>query len=204
MPDSTRFFTDAEIRGLLRAVRMRAARGGLQDKVDHALVVFTWATGCRSSEIASVSIDPAQPNHIDVESGVVVIHHAKWDSRGIIPLDSNSLRVIRRYLREVRPRVRNADRLDRLFITKTGSPYTPNVMTKKLSMLLTRYGFPTKTAHSFRHHFCTDLLRRGAHLHEAKTLMRHRDVRSTMVYAHPTVDDLRHAVNRRSGHADMG
>lgn len=27
--------------------------------------------------------------------------------------------------------------------------------------------------------------------------MRHRDVRSTMVYSHATVDDLRTAVNRR-------
>ena len=72
-------------------------------------------------------------------------------------------------------------------------------MSKKLSMLLTRYGFPTKTAHSLRHHFCTDLFRRGAKLHEAKALMRHRDVRSTMIYSHVTVEDLRSAVNRRVG-----
>jgi site-specific recombinase XerD len=72
-------------------------------------------------------------------------------------------------------------------------------MSRKLSLLLTRYGFPGKTAHSFRHHFCTDLLRRGGRLHEAKALMRHHDVRSTMVYSHATVDDLRAAVNRRVG-----
>ena len=93
----------------------------------------------------------------------------------------------------------NADILDRLFITKTGSPYSPNKMSKKLSMLLGRFGFRGKTAHSFRHHFCTDLFKRGAHLHEAKALMRHRDVRSAMVYSHATTDDLRIVVNRRVG-----
>ncbi len=140
-----------------------------------------------------------QPNQLDLRAGVVVLAAAKWDSRGTIPLDARSVRVIRRYVREVRPSVRNADMLDRLFVTKTGSPYTPNKMSKKLSMLLARYGFSGKTAHSFRHHFCTDLFKRGAHLHEAKALMRHRDVRSTMVYSHATVDDLRAAVNRRVG-----
>lgn len=204
MRNGDRFFTDAEIRSLLRAIRAKAIRGRLQDKVDHALVAFAWATGCRAGEIASVSIDPEQPNHIDTESGVVVIRKAKWDSTGTVPLDAGSLRTIRRYIRDMRPLIRNADRLDRLFITRIGSPYTPNGMTKKISMILTRYGFPDKTAHSFRHHFCTDLLRRGAKLHEARSLMRHRDVRSTMVYTHPTVDDLRNAVNRRSRHFEAG
>ena len=106
---------------------------------------------------------------------------------------------MRWYAREIRPLVRNSEILDRLFITKTGSVYTPNKMSKKLSMLLSRYGFPTKTAHSLRHYFCTDLFRRGAKLHEAKALMRHRDVRSTMIYSHVTVEDLRAAVNRRVG-----
>ncbi len=199
MKDERRFFTDGEVRSLLRAVRQRALRGTLVDKVDFALVTFAWATGCRASEIASVSLDPRQPNHLDLRAGVIVLAAAKWDSRGTIPLDARSVRVIRRYVREVRPLLRNAAVLDGLFITKTGSPYTPNKMSKKLSMLLTRFGFPGKTAHSFRHHFCTDLLRRGARLHEAKVLMRHRDVRSTMVYSHATVDDLRAAVNRRVG-----
>jgi len=66
-------------------------------------------------------------------------------------------------------------------------------------MMLTRYGFPAKMAHSLRHFFCTDLFRRGAKLHEVQALMRHRDVRSTMVYSHVTVTDLRAAVNRRVG-----
>jgi len=199
MQYSRKIFTEGEMRSLLRAARQRASRGTLLDKVDYALVTFAWATGCRASEIASVSLDPKQPNHFDIRTGIVVLTDAKWASRGIIPLDACSVRVIRRYVRDVRPNIRNAAVLDRLFLTKTGSPYTPNKMSKKLSLLLTRHGFPGKTAHSFRHHFCTDLLRRGAHLHEARALMRHRDVRSTMVYSHATVDDLRAAVNRRVG-----
>lgn len=199
MGKASRYFTDAEMKALLQVVRAKATRGRLVDKVDHALIVCAWATGCRAGEIASISIDTSQPNHIDTEAGVVVIDEAKWDTKGIIPLDRASLRMLRRYIREVRPMVRFADRTDKLFLTKTGSPYSPNTMTKKLSMLLSRYGFPGKTAHSLRHYCCTDIIRRtNGNISLAKMLMRHRDVRSTMRYDHPNLDDLRGAVNRRS------
>ena len=45
MRSDNRFFTDGEMRSLLRAVRQRASRGTLLDKVDLALVTFAWATG---------------------------------------------------------------------------------------------------------------------------------------------------------------
>ena len=197
MTSAKRFFLTGEMQELLARLRQKARSGHLVDKVDHALVIYAWATGCRASEIASVSLDPKQPNWIDLKSGLVTITDAKWDSKGTIPLDAASLRVLRRYVREVRPQIRNATVLHQLFLTKTGSPYNANKMTKKLSMLLRRLGMDGKTAHSFRHFFCTDLFKRGAQLHEAKALMRHRDVRSTMVYSHATVDDLRAVVNRR-------
>ncbi len=163
------------------------------------MVTFAWATGCRASEIASTSLDPRQPNWIDLRAGLVTITAARWDSKGTIPIDTASLRVLRHYVREVRPRLRNAAVMHQLFLTKTGSGYTSNKLTKKMRLLLKRYGLDGKSAHSFRHFFCTDLLRRGVALHEARALMRHRDVRSTMVYSHSTVDDLRAAVNRRIG-----
>ena len=197
MAAAKRIFTEVEVQELLKRLR-RAARGGrLIDKIDYSLVTFAWATGCRASELASVSLMATQPNWIDLGSGLVTITDAKWDSRGTIPLDARSLRVIRWYVREVRPCIRNAAVLHQLFLTKTGSPYNSNKMTKKMTLVLARYGLAGKSAHSFRHWFCTDLFRRGVKLHEAKALMRHRDVRSTMVYSHATVDDLRAAVNRR-------
>ena len=199
MRSARRFFTDGEMRELLRSLRKKARGGRLIDKIDYALVTHTWATGCRCSELASVSLDARQPNRIDLQAGLVTITDAKHDSRGTIPLDASSLRIIRHYVREVRPKIRNAAVMHQLFLTKTGSPYNSNKMTKKMRMLLSRYGLDGKSAHSFRHFFCTDLLRRGVALHEAKALMRHRDVRSTMVYSHATIDDLRAAVNRRVG-----
>lgn len=197
MKSAKRFFSEGEMKALLTRLKKKARHGRLIDKVDHALVTFAWATGCRASEIASMSLSAGESNWIDVTTGLVTITDAKWDSKGTIPLDAVSLKVMRHYVREVRPQIRNAAVLNHLFLTKTGRPYNSNKMTKKMGLLLARYGLNGKTAHSFRHFFCTDLFKRGAHLHEAKALMRHKDVRSTMVYSHATVDDLRAAVNRR-------
>jgi site-specific recombinase XerD len=198
MRSDRRFFTEEEMSDLLRRARKQARGGRLIDRIDFALITFSWATGCRASEIASISLSRTEPNWIDLKSGLVTISEAKYDSKGTIPLDAASLRIIRRYVREVRPLIRNADVQDRLFLTKTGSPYNSNKMTKKMRALLARYGLEGKSCHSFRHYFCTDLLRRGVQLHAAKALLRHRDVRSTMRYSHITVQDLRAAINRRA------
>jgi len=200
MQSMSKCFTESEMKALLSAARRRAARGTVIDKADHALIMFAYSTGCRVSEIASTSLSRNEPNHIDLSAGVLTITAAKYESTGCVPLDSSSLRVLRRYVNDVRPRLKNAAHLHHLFISKVGRPYSPNVLTQKFSLLLGRFGFGDKTAHGFRHYYVTDLLRRGVQPHIVQALARHRDARTTLqVYAHPTADDLRSAVLRRIG-----
>jgi site-specific recombinase XerD len=192
------FFTDQEMKTLLSRARRRAMRGTTIDKVDYTLVVFAYASGCRVSEIATTSLSRSDANFIDLKSGTLTITRAKFNSVGSVPIDVASVRTLRWYAREVRPKLKNALHLQQLFLTKTGRPYSPNVLTQKFSMLLDRFGFVDKTAHSFRHYYVTDLLRRGCQPHVVQALARHRDARTTLqVYAHATPDDLRSAVNRR-------
>lgn len=198
MKSASRLFTEQEMRSLLQALKRRAARGTIVDKADHALVVFLYATGCRVSEVATTSLNRTDPNWIDLENGTLTITQAKYQSVGTVPIDVTSLRVLRWYARDVRPRLKNAIVLPHLFITKVGRPYSPNVLTQKLALLLDRFGFAGKTAHALRHFYVTDLLRRGVQPHVVQALARHKDARTTLgVYAHATPDDLRAAVNRR-------
>jgi len=85
MRSARRFFSQGEMTELISRVRRKANGGRLIDKIDHALVTFAWATGCRASELASVSLSATQPNWIDLQSGLVTITDAKWDSKGTIP-----------------------------------------------------------------------------------------------------------------------
>lgn len=191
-------FTQQEMQELLRTARRRSMRGTLIDKADYSLIVFAYSTGCRVGEIASTSLDHQAPNHLDLQSSSLRIKQAKYDSQGLVPIDVANIRILRWYARDVRPRLRNALHLQHLFLSKTGRPYSANVLTQKFSLLLDRFGFSDKTCHSFRHYYVTDLLRRGVQPHVVQSLARHRDARTTLqIYAHPTMDDLRNAVNRR-------
>ena len=191
-------FTTQEMQELLRASKRRASRGSIIDKADYALVVFAYATGCRVGEIASTSLDAQAPNYLDLRSSNLRIKQAKYDSQGIVPIDVANIRILRWYLRDVRPKLKNALHLSYLFLSKTGRPYSANVLTQKFSLLLNRFGFAEKTCHSFRHYYVTDLLRKGVQPHVVQSLARHRDARTTLqIYAHPTIEDLKIAVNRR-------
>ena len=198
MHTDNHFFTEQEMQTLLQAAKRRSARGSITDKADYALIHFAYATGCRVGEIASTSLDRNQPNHVNLKLASLTITEAKYGSRGIVPLDVDAVRILRWYVREVRPTLKNAVHLHHLFLSKTGRPYSANVLTQKFSLLLDRFGFEDKTCHSFRHYYVTDLLRRGVQPHVVQSLARHRDARTTLqIYAHPTADDLRNAVNRR-------
>lgn len=192
------YFTEQEMTTLVRAAKRRSARGSIVDKVDYALVIFAYATGCRVSEIATTSLSRTEPNHFDLTAGVLTITQAKYNSVGTVPIDVASMRVLRWYVRDVRPRFKNTQHLHHLFVSKVGRPYRANVLTQKFSLLLNRFGFGDKTAHAFRHYYVTDLLRRGVQPHVVQALARHRDARTTLqIYAHPTPDDLHAAVHRR-------
>lgn len=200
MRSTNHCFTELEMTALLQAAKRRARWGRVVDKVDHALIVFAYATGCRVSEIATTSLSRGEPNHVDLDSGTVTITQAKYGSVGTVPIDVASLRTLRWYVRDVRPKLRNALHLHHLFLTKTGRPYSPNVLTQTFSLLLARFGFEDKTAHAFRHFYVTDLLRKGCQPHVVQALVRHRDARTTLgVYAHASADDLRAAIHRRVG-----
>ena len=193
-------FTEEEMKSLLQAAKKRAARGTIVDKSDYALLVYAYATGCRVSEIASVSLSRSEPNWLDLTSGTLTIGQAKYQSVGAVPIDIGSIRVLSWYVRDVRPRLKNAQHLDRLFLTKVGRPYSPNALTQKFGLLLRRFGYENRTAHALRHFYVSDLLRRGVQPHVVQALARHKDARTTLgVYAHATPDDLRNAVNRRVG-----
>lgn len=197
---TSKCFTDQEMTALLRAAKRRSARGTIVDKADYAMLIFAYASGCRVSEIASTTLNRSDPNHFDVDGAVLRIGQAKYESVGVVPIDVDSLRILKWYIRDVRPQFRNAAHLPHLFLSKVGRPYRPNVLTQKFSLMLARLGYPGYTCHAFRHYFVTDLLKRSCHTHVVQKLARHKDARTTLqTYAHADEADMREAVNRRLG-----
>ena len=77
-----------------------------------------------------------------------------------------------------------------------GQPLSYATVDKLIERTRRRVGFHF-TAHQFRHTYATLAYRDGVALEVIATLLTHRSPRSTLIYTHPTADDLRRALDER-------
>jgi integrase len=71
-----------------------------------------------------------------------------------------------------------------LFRNDRGEPWTRNAVRCQMRRLRQRLEVEGVTAYTYRHSFATDALERGVPVADVSALMNHRDIRTTMNYAH--------------------
>jgi len=164
-----RFLNEKEIEALFKAI----------DDPDFALLVrFLLYTGLRRSELVRLNV-----KDVDLVNGVIYVRGAKGKRDMPVPIHDD-LRVI---LNEIIghdvgplfPRWRNKDSLSRLF--------------KKYARLA---GLGDRKLHDLRHTFGSYLAMAGEDIKRIKELMRHRDIKTTEIYAKLTTERLKEAVNK--------
>lgn len=145
-------------------------------------------TGCRPGEVAKL-----KKEHIDWGRGVIQIVQSKTNVSGQVPIPPNHKDKLQKYLSSLTT--------DYLFPSKKGGNH-PSMdghpvidstdwhydWKKRLKRLgIVRQGL---TPYSFRHSYATRLLEEDVSLFHVKKLMRHNDLKSTLVYEHLTTKDL--------------
>ena len=151
-------------------------------------------TGMRPGEVAHLKIED-----VDFGRGVFQIRISKTNQPGISPIPPNIKDLIKSHLDTLQG--------EYLFPSKQGGTHYSageeavfdNVdwhydWKKRLKIL----GIKRQrlTPYSFRHSFATRLLEENVSLFHVKKLMRHNDLKSTLVYEHLTTKDLIQAVER--------
>jgi integrase/recombinase XerD len=198
--------TDADARALLRACR--SAR-------DRFIVVLLGRTGLRRGEAAglrrpdmhmaldstSVGCDvPGEHLHVvrreDAANGAV----AKSRRSRVVPLDFLVVQAYDAYCWE-RAQVREAASCDfvlvNLFRQPLGAPIRPGAINELLAALSRRAGLDRPVhPHMLRHAFASNVLAAGGTLDEAQALLGHASPKSTQIYLHPPLEQLRAAVER--------
>ncbi|MGH2360420.1 MAG: tyrosine-type recombinase/integrase [bacterium] len=174
----TRFLTDAELSGL-RNVMARA---------DWQLVAFAVETGLRRGEQFSLRWD-----QVDLENGVLTLPLPKGGRTRHVPLSEAAkaiLRSLESFLRSawVFPGLRQTDSsLDsRAFLRRAFEP------------ALRQAGIRQASWHTLRHTAASRRVMAGVDLLAVKELLGHRDIQTTMRYAHLSPGHLTQAVNRGS------
>ncbi len=144
---------------------------------DKAMLELLYATGIKVSELIELKIT-------DINLQIGILHMSTGKNERIIPIYPEAVKVLTKYINEVRPVVIINSSQDRLFTNMTGGSLSRQGFWK----IIKHYAQLAKinkdiTPHTLRHSFAAHLLENGAQLKDIKEMLGHSDISSTQVYA---------------------
>ena len=154
---------------------------------DTALFESLYSTGCRISEMTSVTW-----GEIDFGRGTIVVT-GKGDKERLVILGSPALKALDR-LRRKAACMDPAYALDDadVFLSDRLGKITPRFVERRMKRYLAEAELPADiTPHKLRHSFATHLLDAGADLRAVQEMLGHASLSTTQIYTHVSVERLR-------------
>ena len=164
---------------------------------NRAMLELMYRAGLRVSECCGIYL-----RDLDWREGVLQLRGevAKGGREAALPLDEVTLDWLGRW-KPVRRRYAAGSPC--MFVTLRGGSVSPHYVWEMVGRYARKAGVEKHvTPHMLRHTFATELLREGFDIREVQELLRHADVRTTMIYTHTSPERLKAKVRaRRSGGA---
>ncbi len=167
-PRRIEVLTENEIAALYKAVR---------DPMDKIILDLLLDTGLRSKELLGLKV-----RDIDFENKIITVRNAKYGKERRVLATPETLEELRIWIM-----LRNLGEDDRLI------PLTYSGLYKRIKKLARMAGIDASKVrpHIFRHTFATRALRRGMSIASLQKLLGHTDIRTTQVYTHLTIEDVK-------------
>ena len=160
----------AAVRRLLASCDRRRLVG----RRDFAILLLLVRLGLRAGEVAAIALDD-----IDWRAGMLLVH-GKGSREDALPLPSDVGEAIVSYLRR-RPRCECRALFLRVTAPRKGLSRCTVAWVVRAAC--DRAGLPRVGAHRLRHTAATQMLRAGASLPEIGQVLRHRESKTTAIYA---------------------
>lgn len=158
--------------------------GGLRDR---AILEMLYSTGLRRMEIANLNV-----SDIDNERGLVFVRQGKWRKDRWVPISERALAWVHLYLEKVRPGTVASPDDGTLFLTRNGVPFNESWLSTTISNYVRKARLGKHgSCHLFRHTMATLMLENGADIRFIQAMLGHADLKSTQIYAHVSVVQLR-------------
>jgi len=159
---------------------------------DTAVFEVLYSTGCRVSEIASLTW-----GEIDFGRGTTIVH-GKGRKQRLCVLGKpacDALRSLRAHADALwQGKAANAHPL---FLNLKGGALTVRSMERQMKVWLRLAGLPHEiTPHKLRHSFATHLLDAGADLRSVQEMLGHVSLSSTQIYTHVSIERLKEEYER--------
>jgi integrase/recombinase XerD len=151
---------------------------------DQAILNLLYASGMRVTELVMLDMDSV---HLD--DGYVICGEADRQARRI-PLNANTIKILRGYLEEARPLLCPDARQRTLFVNHRGRKLTRQGLWLIIKAYAVSAGLgSTVTPHTLRHSFALHHIQQGADLHEIQHLLGHASISTTQVYTRTGTDN---------------
>jgi integrase len=172
----TEFFSEEEL------IRLHQTLEIWPNRMTVSIILFTMYTGIRRGEVFKLTWDD-----VDLNRRIFTLRDPKGILDQILPLSSEATEVLRKVPREYNTKW--------VFYGKNGQQRTdfkgPWARIRKAANLPKTYRF-----HGLRHNFASYLASSGESIYMVQKLMCHKDVKTTMRYAHLTDQAKRQAAIR--------
>jgi integrase/recombinase XerD len=156
------------------------------NKRNYALVTLLAYAGLRISE--ALNLRKSDVNFVARE----IVVEGKGKKTRIVFMNDNVKESLQSYLKE-------RDQLelghDYIFISNRGTKLNRTTVNKFLKTYCELFGKEI-TPHDFRHFFCSNALRVGFSVEEVANQAGHSNIYTTMLYAHPSRDEIIDKMNR--------
>lgn len=187
---------------------------------DRALLETLYAGGLRINELMSLDL-----GDLDLGAGYVRVMGKRTRER-LVPLGSQAVDALRRYLGEARPRLLLNSSLKKavagakteakpgampplkkfnnaVFLNRWGERLSGRGFRKILDKYVEKVSLERKISpHTLRHSFATHLLNAGADLRSVQELLGHTRLSSTQVYTHVTGERLKQVYRKAHPRAE--
>jgi integrase/recombinase XerD len=153
---------------------------------DRAILEVFYSTAVRRAELISLRV-----SDIDVARGSLFVRQGKGARDRFVPIGQRAVAWTTRYLDDVRPSLERARRDSTMFLSATGGPLAPDVLSRLVSAYV-RAGAPEKhgSCHLFRHTTATLMLDAGADVRYIAEMLGHRKLETTMGYTRVSMAKL--------------
>lgn len=150
------------------------------------LISTLYYTGLRISECIHLELDD-----VDLQNDVIFVKCGKGKKDRNIPISKKLKIILNNYSEFIRINITST----KFFCTRSGS-ISPSYINRVLNISAEEAGISKHvTAHILRHSFASNLLKHGVDIVKIQRLLGHAHLRTTCIYIHTTIEDLRDSVD---------
>jgi integrase/recombinase XerC len=172
------FLTEEEMQNLFNLPEMKLR--------DRAMIEILYSCGLRIEEMMSLDI-----KNIDFFGNMIRVR-GKGDRERVVPAGDKCLAVMMEYIRQRRAAGLPYDIHSPAFLGTKGKRLEQRTARRVLHKWFISAGLKKKVSpHTLRHTFATHILDRGCDLRSVQEMLGHKNLSTTQVYTHVTIESIK-------------